>query len=179
MSSRTPGYYVGRPVESMQHMLRVLAQLDGRLQPVIADGVFGNGTVAAVMAFQRVYGLPITGQMDRKSWERLVFVYEKERADQRPAEPLALYLNPGQKILAGETNQYVSLIQVVLRTLSWAYGGVNPISVTGVMDGPTVAAVRNFQRISGLRDTGNVDKETWRYLARHYTMAAGNGKNFN
>ena len=39
MSSRDPSYFVGRPVESMQYMLRVLSQGDNRLIPVTPDGI--------------------------------------------------------------------------------------------------------------------------------------------
>ena len=36
-----PSYYVGRPVESMQTMLRFAAEGNNRLLPVVPDGVFG------------------------------------------------------------------------------------------------------------------------------------------
>lgn len=38
------------------------------LQPGLADGVYGNRTVQAVMAFQGWIGLPRTGTMDSRSW---------------------------------------------------------------------------------------------------------------
>ena len=44
MSSRDPEYFVGKPIESMQHMLRTVAKGDSRLQPVVADGIFGQNT---------------------------------------------------------------------------------------------------------------------------------------
>ena len=49
-----PSYYVGRPVESMQTMLRFAAEGNNRLLPVVPDGVFGPNTMAAVTAFQRL-----------------------------------------------------------------------------------------------------------------------------
>ena len=51
-----PSYYVGRPVESMQTMLRFAAEGNNRLLPVVPDGVFGPNTMAAVTAFQRCPG---------------------------------------------------------------------------------------------------------------------------
>jgi Putative peptidoglycan binding domain/L,D-transpeptidase catalytic domain len=41
------------------------------LQPGLADGVYGNRTVQAVMAFQGWVGLPRTGYMDAASWAAL------------------------------------------------------------------------------------------------------------
>ena len=43
-----PSNLVGRPVESMQIMLRVVAEGNDRLIPVVPDGIFGRNTMAAV-----------------------------------------------------------------------------------------------------------------------------------
>lgn len=37
-----------------------------------ADGVFGSGTRAAVMAYQRTLGLPATGIVDQRTWSRII-----------------------------------------------------------------------------------------------------------
>ena len=47
--------------------------------------------------------------------------------------------------------------------------------VSGTLDASTVTAVRRFQALCGLPVTVEVDRHTWRYLCRHYTLAAGNG----
>lgn len=175
MSSRSPSFFVGKPIESMQYMLRVLSQGDRRLIPVTPDGIFGQNTMAAIMAFQRAFGLPATGVVNQATWDRLVEEYTRESILQYPVEPLQIILNPRQVIQPGEANQHVYLVQSMLQALSRAYGGLPQVSLTGAMDGPTVAAVRRFQNLSGLRATGAVDRETWKNLARHYTMAAGSG----
>ena len=176
MSSRNPEYFVGKPVESMQHMLRVLAKGDNRLLPVVADGIFGHNTRAAVMAFQRSRRRPATGNMDLDTWELLVEAYDRERILQAEAEHLIPILNPRQTIRPGESNYHVYLVQVILRVLRCIYGGIPNLELTGMMDAPTVAALRRFQTFSGLEPTGILDKVTWRQLARHYTMAAGDGR---
>lgn len=175
MSSRDPAYFIGKPVESMQHMLRVLSLGDSRLLPVVADGIFGQNTRAAVMAYQRVKQRPATGMMDLLTWELLVADYEKEIILQREAEPIVPILNPRQVIRPGDTNYHVLLVQAILKTLCCAYGCTWQISLTGTMDAPTVAALRRFQTMSGLQATGILDKITWRHLAKQYTLAAGDG----
>ena len=150
MSSRDPAYFIGKPVESMQHMLRVLSLGDSRLLPVVADGIFGQNTRAAVMAYQRVKQRPATGMMDLLTWELLVADYEKEIILQREAEPVVPILNPRQVIRPGDTNYHVLLVQAILKTLCCAYGCTWQISLTGTMDAPTVAALRRFQTMSGL-----------------------------
>ncbi len=92
-----PSYYVGRPVESMQTMLRFAAEGNNRLLPVVPDGVFGPNTMAAVTAFQRYYGLPATGVMNGATWERLVQTYQAQLVQQAPAEAMQPILNPSRR----------------------------------------------------------------------------------
>ena len=176
MSSRDPEYFVGKPVESLQHMLRVLAQGDNRLHPVVADGIFGPNTRSAVIAFQRSRHRPATGVVDNETWDLIVQAFEEERILQSQAEPLLLLWNPRQVIAPGETNYHVLLAQSILKTLHYVYKSIPLVTVSGTMDGPTVASLRRFQSLAGLEPTGILNKQTWRHLARHYTMAAGNGK---
>ncbi len=175
MSSRNPEYFVGKPIESMQHMLRVVAQGDSRLLPVVADGIFGQNTRAAVTAYQRARRRPATGVMDLETWELLVEDYDNEIILQGEAEHLIPILNPRQVIRPGDTNYHVLLVQSILRVLCCEYGCVQQVEVSGTMDGPTVAALRRFQSLAGLQPTGILDKITWRHLARQYTQAAGDG----
>ena len=147
-----PSYYVGRPVESMQTMLRFAAEGNNRLLPVVPDGVFGPNTMAAVTAFQRYYGLPATGVMNGATWERLVQTYQAQLVQQAPAEAMQPILNPQQTMKPGESNYHIYLVQAALRVLSSVYRGLPQTPVTG-----------------------EVDRHTWRYLCRHYTLAAGNG----
>lgn len=176
MSSRDQEYFVSRPIESMQNMLRVLAMGDSRLLPVVADGIFESNTRAVVIAFQRRYGLPQTGEMNFATWEVLVDVYEKELILQRRATALLPIFNPDQIIQAGEANYHMYLVQSILRTLHLVHGsGIPQVTINGILDPQTVAAVRKFQALSGLRQTGEVDKNTWNNLARQYTLAAGDG----
>ena len=111
-----PSYFVGRPIESMQTMLRVAAEGNNRLLPVVPDGIFGRNTMAAVTAFQRYCGLPATGVMNQTTWERLVQTYQAQLVQQAPAEAMQPILNPYQTIKAGESNYHVYLVQSVLRS---------------------------------------------------------------
>ncbi|MFA6983175.1 MAG: peptidoglycan-binding domain-containing protein [Sedimentibacter sp.] len=46
------------------------------MRPIVVDGVFGPDTTAAVIAFQILYGLPVTGVVDLETWSRLSEVYQ-------------------------------------------------------------------------------------------------------
>ena len=106
MRARDPSYFVGRPVESMQYMLRVLSQGDNRLIPVTPDGIYGQNTMAAVIALQRANGLPSTGVMNLTTWEALVRQYRRESVRQDFAEPIRPILNPGQVLSPGQVNYH-------------------------------------------------------------------------
>lgn len=169
--------YAGRPIESLQYMLRVLSQGDGRLVPVTPDGIFGQNTASAVTAYQRSRGLPATGAADLNTWESVVREYENNRAHYEHAEPLRVLLEPMQTIKPGEKNSHVRLIQSMLLGCREGYHCLPGMEVTGVMDAPTVAAVRKFQTICGLQPTGSVDRVTWKHLTRLYPSAVGDGSN--
>lgn len=60
-----PGGYLGSPVTQTQYLLR-------RWSPgLVTDGIFGVKTKAAVEAFQRAEGLPVTGKLTRPDFYRL------------------------------------------------------------------------------------------------------------
>ena len=46
---------------------------------------------------------------------------------------------------------------------------------SGTLDEDTALALLKFQRISGLEETGELDKNTWRHLAKQYRLMIGDG----
>ena len=80
--------FVTQPVRSLQTMLRVIAEDDPRLPTVVPDGIYGQSTMQAVAAFQRLYSLPVTGITDQDTWEQIVMVYESALIRIGPAEPI-------------------------------------------------------------------------------------------
>ena len=75
MSSRNPSYFVGKPIESMQYMLRVLSTYIQEIPLIAVDGIFGSQTRNAVIAAQRWFGLPQTGVVDFATWEEIFNQY--------------------------------------------------------------------------------------------------------
>lgn len=164
--------FLAQPVRSLQTMLRVLAEDDRTLPGVIPDGIYGNNTAAAVTAFQRRAGLPVTGVADQATWDAIVPAYEDALIRVDEAEPLRIVLNPGQVIRQGERNPNIRLVQAILAVLGDAYGSIPSPAMTGVLDLPTAESLSAFQRFSLLPDTGELDKRTWKHLALHYPLAA-------
>jgi peptidoglycan hydrolase-like protein with peptidoglycan-binding domain len=153
-------------------MLRVIAQEDERQPSLIPDGIYGNQTTAAVSAFQRNHGIPATGVADRNTWEQIVEAYEPALVRVGPAQPLEIILEPGQIIRRGDAQPNVYILQAVLIVLSDIYASITPPGMNGVLDDATAASLEAFQALSGLPQTGELDKVTWKQLALHYPLAA-------
>ena len=67
---------VGFPVTAVQYMLDELTLRYDGLEGVPQNGIYGAETEQAVREFQRRNLLPITGEVDKKTWDALVRSYE-------------------------------------------------------------------------------------------------------
>ena len=65
----------GEKVRQLQYMLSVVSSYVQSIPPVTVDGVYGQGTRAAVLAFQRRYQLPETGTVGETTWDTLYDQY--------------------------------------------------------------------------------------------------------
>lgn len=164
--------FVGQPIRSLQTMLRVIAEDDPSHPSVIPDGIYGAETMAAVSAFQRKHGLPVTGVTDQDTWEAIVAAYNPAYISITEAQPLEVILNPGQVIRKGERHPHLYLVQSMLLVLSQVYGSVGVPTHTGILDEATADSIASFQALNALPMTGNLDKHTWKHLVLHYPLAA-------
>lgn len=65
----------GDKVRHLQYMLSVLSAYIQNIPPVEVDGIFGPATRNAVLAAQRRFGLPQTGQVDFETWDEIYDQY--------------------------------------------------------------------------------------------------------
>ena len=78
--SSWPGYELaegssGTKVRQMQEQLNVIAGSYPALPTVTADGIYGPATKAAVEKFQSIFGLPVTGIVDYRTWYKISEIY--------------------------------------------------------------------------------------------------------
>lgn len=75
-----PGYDLtigssGDKVRQLQTQLNRIARNYPAIPTVTVDGIYGQGTAAAVRAFQRIFNLPITGITDYPTWYDISDIY--------------------------------------------------------------------------------------------------------
>lgn len=76
---------------------------------------------------------------------------------------------PGQSLQSGSTGKDVRTIQNQLNAISNGYPAIPKIRESGTFDAQTEEAVKTFQRIFGLPQSGVVDFKTWYEISRVYT----------
>lgn len=76
----------------LQYMLSILASYISYIPSIAVDGTYGSATRAAVLAAQRLFGLPETGVVDARTWDEIYDQYSGiENASLRSGETF-----PGQ-----------------------------------------------------------------------------------
>ena len=169
------GSFLGRPVRSLQTMLRMISHMIPEIPPVIPDGVYGQATLRAVTAMQRYAHLPATGVVDQATWDEIVRMYHDACEQRLPPQPLEPELKPGQCIAPGEENLHMNLVEAIFRSLSHIYNNVPPVEITGKNDEKCTRAIEWLQMVSDLPVTGELDRRTWRYLTGIYRLACADG----
>ncbi len=65
----------GDKVRQLQYMLSILSYYIPSIPSLSVDGIYGQGTRAAVLAAQRRFGLPETGSVDAVTWDQIYDQY--------------------------------------------------------------------------------------------------------
>lgn len=65
----------GTKVRQMQEQLNRIARAYPAMPTIPVDGVYGSQTQAAVEKFQSIFGLPVTGNVDYRTWYKISEIY--------------------------------------------------------------------------------------------------------
>jgi len=140
----------------------------GQLEPLYAQ--FCDGRVSWCPGLLQWGTVELAGQ-GYTPYEILQYYYGPDiniEIDTPLAEAYETY--PGIPLQLGENNPYILLMQIFLNTISENYPAIPRIqSPSGTFDETTQEAVRTFQSIFNLPETGIIDKATWYAIRRIYT----------
>ena len=158
---------IGKPVENLQSMLRLISQEDTHVLPVIPNGFFGRSTYASVRSFQQAAGLPDTGIVDSATWDAIVElynqVYRKHTSPTiRPVWDNRLIISPG------ESSNHIYLLQAMLTALAKTYPEIPVPEFNGILNPATAAGLQIIQTSGGIMPTGALNTETWHLVTALY-----------
>lgn len=156
-------------IRFLQQQLQMVATMDDQYLSPTADGIYGPKTTDAVRRFQRVNGLPLTGEADTATQKILLAQYEEILALIADPQPLYPFPSPYHLIRAKDTGSLVAILQATLNELGALYGQPSVLT-NGIYDEQTESAVRRWQSVLGLPENGIVDRFVWDKLAMAYNM---------
>ncbi len=159
----------GLATESLQYFLRVLRQYYPEIPEVTMDGYFGEQTRQAVLAAQRLFGLPQDGIVGPVTWNALLNAYQNLIDSQiLVLSPSGAPLYQGRPLVLGISGDDVRMLQTYLQEISRSYPSIPSVPVTGYYGEQTRAAVIAFQELFGPEVTGSVGPVTWDAIASLY-----------
>ena len=153
----------GSGVRIMQEYLNALASVYPNIPRIAVDGVFGQTTERAVIAFQRQFGLAPDGVIGPLTWSAIVTQY-----DRLPVSPPAGPAYPGVPLRIGSRGDSVKIMQAYLNALGELFPAIPRLAVDGVFGPITESAVIAFQRQFGLAADGIIGPVTWNAIVTQY-----------
>ncbi len=156
----------GDNVRLIQYILNYIAQYVNTVKSTPIDGVYGRSTTESVVDFQRTFGLPLTGDVDKETYDMMYDVYYGI-TDTRRRE---IYTGasapfPGETLRFGMQNEEVRRLQEYLNCASELYSdNLGRVTVTGVYGVETRNAVKALQRLHRLPQTGATSREDWEMI---------------
>ena len=151
-----------RCVFEIQEALRDIHRAFGRIQLIGADGIFGRETKEAVKCFQSDREMEITGEVDYFTW-REIFA-ERKRALEFLQEPFQTVPSKSRDFPLRE-NEENYLVRCLNTMLSMVFLGFKSLDGRNIYDSETKKAVREWQRVCRIKETGICDKKTWNRLS--------------
>ncbi len=160
----------GQDIRVLQYYLAVIGNYYEAVTPVEITGNFGAETTASVQSFQKVFGLPQTGVVNKATWNDLYRAYAGIIENVPiPSADISVALYPGTVLKEGMTNEYIRLMQQYLTYIGQTYTSVPAVNDTGYFGPLTKASVTAFQREFGLTQNGLVGAATWDKIADVYS----------
>ena len=173
-----PGYdiglgYAGNPVLAIQRDLRRIRQNYPAI-PNISNtlGIYDQETVDAVKKFQEIFGLPITGVVDKATWYKIKYIYTsvKKLSDLyseglSQEEATFLYTD---KLTYGDTGIEVEYIHYFLDAIAFLDKDIPRLPTNSIYNNNTITMVKAFQEKYGLPVTGVFTYSDWTVLKNAY-----------
>ena len=160
----------GDGVRTIQYYLSYISLFVPTVLSAGFDGSFGPLTESSVKSFQKTYGLPETGVVDRETFDRLEEVYsgfiERIEFQFSPGKILPF---SGRIIGEGTTGDDVEALQQYLNYIAQTYREIPTVEPDGVYGNRTAEQILAFKRIFGIPgESARVNAALWNSIASVY-----------
>lgn len=146
----------------LQYLLAVIGYFDSELPEITVDGIYGQNTANAVIAFQNKYGLTPTGIVDRNTYNKMLSVYDEVIRNLSPEfANSADELFPGRFLTIDSSGPDVLRLNTLLSIISDNDPSIPAVNANDTFDETTLAAVTAVQRQQNLPLSGAVGPLTW------------------
>ncbi|MDE5939884.1 MAG: LysM peptidoglycan-binding domain-containing protein [Lachnospiraceae bacterium] len=174
----------GLDVQTIQRYLKRIRQNYPAIPAITdAEGTFGDGTRAAVVKFQSIFGLSPDGIVGKATWYKISSLYTAvTRLAELNSEGTNLGIGtvpPAAVLRQGARGQDVITLQYLLDIISEYYPDIPAVTQDGIFGVGTKQSVTAFQRRMGLVADGIVGSATWNALYRTYQGIGQNVPNPN
>ena len=150
----------GIEVEHIHYFLDAIAFLDPDIPRLKTNSIYNDNSITMVKAFQKKYGLPVTGVFTYTDWNKLKEVYDKILLNLDNEFVNDLY--PDNFLSIGSSGDDVVKFQRYLLSICRYDHSIPGVRVNGVFDDLTRKSVLKLQRVFGLEENGIVGPVLWR-----------------
>lgn len=152
-------------VRTVQYYLAVIGYFDDQIPFIQTTGIFDQNTQNAVLAFQRQYGLPETGVVNRETWNEIERVYNNT-INSLPSEVISASdeIFPGRYLSYGMQGEDVRTLQQLINSAAAKDPSIPTVNITGTFDDATDNSVRFLQAQRGIPVNGIVGPILWDYI---------------
>jgi len=160
----------GDGVLTVQYYLSYISLFVPSVIEAAFDGSYGPATANAVRSFQRTYGLPENGVVDRATWDRMEQVYYGivSEIDYEFFGGRILPF-PCRVLREGIDGNDVRVLQEYLNYISMTYSEIPRVNVDGVFGPSTAEQVRRFKETFGISGAPDrVNAPAWNAIASIY-----------
>lgn len=155
-------------IRQIQRALRILHKNGEDIPIVFEDGIFGEETERAIVAFQVQEGLLPNGTVDYETWKRLMDSANRYIRSNAEPFPIFPYVSDEENaVLPEEEGKAMYFVQAMLIAIGKKYSGFEGVVLNGKNDEATRNAIARIQEITeGERTDGGLSRRTWNSVAR-------------
>lgn len=165
----------GEDVRTIKRQLNRIGKNYPAIPPITEpNAAFDIETEEAVRSFQRIFNLTVDGIIGKATWYKIKEIYNGvKKLSELTSEGITIDEAARQfptVLQIGDSGISVKTLQYYLAFIAFFMPEIPSVTLSGVFDSATEAAVTAFQTQYSITPSGIVDRNTWNQLVRVYSQ---------